>query len=120
MTVVSALAGCTVPAVLTPRIEAKGVVLDQHNRPVPNATVRVSWLPVTTFPAMPTGSARKVQANQKGEWTISMRGVNQMSVRALPSNSYGYQDGKNYSVEIVRYGRQHTTNCVLRLEKTDE
>lgn len=111
------MSSCAIPHVLTPRIEASGVVLDQYDKPVTNAQVRVTWLPVTMFPAMPTGERLLLQTNTEGEWSLSMRGINQMSLRALPPKGYGYERGKDYTVEIVRHGRQTKTNCILRLEK---
>ena len=119
-TLVLCLQACTVPSVFTPRISVSGVVLDQFDNPVPNATVRASWLPVTAFPAMPTGEKRNLQANEAGEWSVSMRGIDQMSLRAVPAAGYRYETGRNYSVEVVRDGQQRRTNCVLRLEKVVE
>ena len=110
-------AGCAVPAIMTPRITVSGVVLDQHDQPVPNATVEASWIPVTVFPAMPMGDGKQFRTDEAGRWSYSMRGVHSLSICPVSSNGYYMKEWTNYSVKIVDSGQQLLTNCILRIEK---
>lgn len=117
------LSGCLVPPILYPRTGGQGVVVDQHDKPVPYAKVEASWFP-KWFPhdawlfITPQHHAL-IQTKEDGSWEISVRKVNMfMNLDALPLKGYVQPESDAYYTKIPE--GECRTNIVLRLIKIED
>lgn len=120
--------GCAIPRAVMKGTGAEGVVLDQHDEPVPNAPMQASWY---WFPPIPPlwvlmffcqpSFEKKFRADEQGQWRFYKRGVSVMgvSVRVLVPSGYEAKGGGRISTGPVEDPRDSLTNVVFRLWKVE-
>ena len=105
------------------RTGAEGIVLDQHDQPVPNSPLRAfggaqSW----GWAVYLGGFESKFSADKHGRWKFYRRDTADMGIQALPPPGYGRfqwcSPSPDYIPNRIRYG-DYVTNVVLRLWKLD-
>jgi len=120
--------GCAIPRALVKGTGAEGVVLDQHDEPVPNAPMRASW---SCFPPIPPlwvlmffcqpRFEKNFRADEQGRWRFYKRGITVMGlyVRAVAPSGYEEKGPGARGTDFIEDPRDSLTNVVLRLWKVE-
>ena len=103
--------GCAIPRAVMKGTGAEGVVLDQHDEPVPNAPMQASWY---WFPPIPPlwvlmffcqpSFEKKFRADEQGQWRFYKRGVSVMGVlvRVLVPSGYEAKGGGGLAQDLLK------------------
>jgi hypothetical protein len=112
------------PPILFPKEGASGVVLDQKDKPVPNAPMRAYWSPVRILYMFAPAYHEDFTADKNGHWEFYQRKVAAgIDIEALPFDGYertksSLQGVHSWNVNTQR--REPQTNIILRLRKIEE
>jgi len=113
--------GCVmIPPMFYPRTGAHGVVVDQYNRPVPNAPMQASWEPHRLLYMFAPSYQEDFEAGPDGSWTFYVRKVDQyLYIRAFPPAGYESAGIQLRGAKVWRWTCP-TNNFVLHLRKIDD
>ena len=116
--------GCGTPLMypfFPARTGAEGVVVDQHNEPIPNVEMQAGGTASSWWWVMlPPMFKYEFRADHLGKWHWYRRDVLDLQVQAMPPAGYGlYTDSRPDETEgWIHYG-EYRTNVVLRLRKVE-
>jgi hypothetical protein len=128
------MSGCTLlaPTIFFPKTSVHGVVLDQHENPVPDVKIEVRKHNPMSIYIYNTGVRKwSVRSNKDGKWHVSARKLSSLYVEAIPPKGYevGLEPhegralpklGRANDAGPFHSGQSPTNSIVLKLRKLDE
>ena len=96
-----------------PRTGARGVVVDQYNNPVPNASMQASWVPVALrFFMLPPQQQRNFNADERGNWSFYSRGADGLFIEATGGDGCEVQ---SLGFDKTRIGPLRSGACLTNI-----
>jgi hypothetical protein len=109
--------GCCCFPFLYPRTGAEGIVIDQHDKRIPNVSMQAYWVPASLwFVIMPPQSLHNFTADGEGRWKFHKMDAEHMFIEAAPPGGYESMGLKMRSVGPIQSG-ENRTNVILRLQR---